>query len=150
MGILSAPVYFKLADLKTGKLLTPKGTVLVHRGRLIKEEVSKKFGNRQFYFKDAADGKVKCVSGGQLAYIIDQHSLDKTKEVKITYMGLETVSKGTMEGKDCHQFEVDLLNEEEDTALDPTKIKAVQDKVEEAKATAKAAPTAKSNLDDLE
>ena len=137
--LLQAPKYFKLQE-------TEPGTVLVRKGTLVKEDVSVRFGNRQFYFFDQDDRKLKCLSGGSLAYIIDLHELDKTKLVKITYAGMSKVENGKFAGKDSHQFEVELVGEESlDTqaikSLDTQAFKDVQDKVSEPKM---------SNLDDLE
>lgn len=116
MGLLQAPTYFNLKE-------TNKGTVLVESGRLVKEDVSKQYGNRQFYFEDSADSKLKCLSGGSLAYIVDLHSLGKQDEVKITYNGTEEITNGKFAGKSSHQFLVEKLNDdvEETTTEDSPK-----------------------------
>ena len=104
MALLSAPTYFNLKETKPG-------TVLITSGVLVKEDMSTKYDNcRQFYFQDS-DNKLKCLTGGSLAYIIDLHSIDKNKVVKITYDGSEKVSNGKFAGKSAHQFEVDLLED---------------------------------------
>lgn len=110
MTLLTAPKYFKLKETKPG-------TVLVESGRLQKEDVSEKFGNRQFYFYDNADSQLKCLSGGSLNYIVDMHSIDKSKEVKITYAGTQMVENGKFAGNEAHQFEVELLSEDAQPAL---------------------------------
>lgn len=103
--LLSAPQYFNLKE-------TDKGTVLVERAKLVKEDVSERFGNRQFYFMDQ-DKKLKCLSGGQLAYVIDTHNIgDGKKEVKITYDGTVKLENGKYKGEESHQFLVELLNED--------------------------------------
>lgn len=103
--LLQAPTYFKLKETKPG-------TVLIHRGVLKKEDISQRYGNRQFYFYDHHDGKLKCLSGGSLNYIIDLHNIDGSMELKVTYLGMEQVENGKFAGNDAHQFEVELLNEE--------------------------------------
>lgn len=133
--LLQAPTFFKLAETKPG-------TVLVERGVLKKEDVSERFGNRQFYFHDKGDGKLKCLSGGSLAYLIDLHGINDHMELKIVYAGTETVENGKFAGKEAHQFEVELLNEGE---LDAAKIKEVQDNMEEKSETTEA-----TSLDSLE
>ncbi len=111
--LLSAPKYFKLKE-------TAPGTVLVHRGRLQKEDISQKYGNRQFYFYDEEDRKLKCLSGGSLNYIMDLYEIDKTKEVKITYMGMDTVENGKFAGNEAHQFEMELVGEDDEAPVTET------------------------------
>lgn len=112
MSLLSAPTYFKLKETKPG-------TVLVQSGTLIKEDESKKYhGVRQFYFQDSADRKLKCLTGGSLAYVIDLHDIDKNKVVKITYAGMQSIENGKFEGSSAHQFEVELL--EDNTPVAPS------------------------------
>lgn len=113
MTLLTAPKYFKLKETKPG-------TVLVNRGRLTKEDVSQKFGNRQFYFYDEEDRTLKCLSGGSLNYIVDLHDINKSKEVKITYLGMDTVENGKFAGNEAHQFEVELLGEDTPSSSIPT------------------------------
>ena len=122
--LLSAPVYFNYKEIN-------KGTVLVNRGKLVKEDISERFGNRQFFFMDE-DKKLKCVNGGQIAYIVDQHNLaDGKKEVKITYDGKVKLENGKYAGKEANQFLVELVNEDEvfgnPDPLNAESIKAVQD-----------------------
>ena len=107
MQLLTAPVYFKLKE-------TQKGTVLVEDGLWMKEEISEKFGNRQHYFMDKADNKLKCISGGQANYIIDTHNLTQGQRVKITYDGTESISNGKFAGSDAHQFLFELVEEATD------------------------------------
>ena len=105
MTLLSAPTYFNLKKTKLG-------TVLVERGTLVKEDMSTKYQNvRQFYFQDDADNKLKCLTGGSLAYIVDLHNIDSSKVVKISYNGTEVVQNGIFEGKEAHQFIVELLED---------------------------------------
>tara|TARA_R110002153_G_scaffold239735_1_gene394196 strand:- start:1284 stop:1652 length:369 start_codon:yes stop_codon:yes gene_type:complete len=105
MALLSAPTYFKLKETKPG-------TVLVTSGTLVKEDESTKYkGVRQFYFQDSEDSKLKCLTGGSLAYVIDLHDIDKNKVVKITYGGTQKIENGKFSGNEAHQFEVDLLED---------------------------------------
>jgi len=103
--LLSAPKYFNLKE-------TEKGTVLVNRGVLVKEDMSEKYDNvRQFYFQDLDDNNaLKCLNGGQLSYIVDLHNIDKSKEVKIVYNGTTEIQNGKYAGQNAHQFGVELLN----------------------------------------
>ena len=108
MALLTPPKFFKLGELEAG-------TVLVENGFLQKEEKSERFGNRQFYFFDKADSQLKCLSGGSLAYIVDEYGLDKTTDVKITYNGMSKVENGKFAGKMSHQFKVESMEEEIET-----------------------------------
>lgn len=104
--LLTAPQFFNLNE-------TEKGTVLVNRGKLVKEDISETYGNRQFYFMDE-DKKLKGLSGGQLAYIVDQYNLgDGKKEVKIVFDGKVKLESGKYAGKSANQFIVELVNEDE-------------------------------------
>lgn len=103
--LLSAPKFFNLKEIE-------KGTVLVERGKLVKEDISEKYGNRQFYFMDE-DKQLKCLNGGQLAYIVDQHNLaDGKKEVKITFDGKTKLDSGKYAGKEANQYIIELVNED--------------------------------------
>lgn len=105
MTLLTAPTYFKLKETKPG-------TVLVERGTLVKEDMSKKYQNvRQFYFQDDADNKLKCLTGGSLAYVVDLHEIDSSKVVKVTYNGTEEIENGKFAGNEAHQFAVELLED---------------------------------------
>jgi hypothetical protein len=103
--LLTAPKYFKLKETKIG-------TVLVEDGVFVKEETSKKYGNPQYYFMDRADRKLKCLSGGQIGYIMDTHNIYDYKDgIKITYAGMEKIENGDFKGSEAHQFEIELLGE---------------------------------------
>jgi len=107
--LLTAPKYFNLKE-------TEKGTVLVEKGFLVREDIGERYGNRQFYFQDEVREQLVCLSGGSLAYIIDTYNLNKTKKVKISYDGTKNLESGKFKGKESHQFKVELV---EDT-MDPT------------------------------
>lgn len=124
--LLSAPKYFNLKE-------TNPGTVLVENGVLVKEDISEKYGNRQFYFMDKADGQLKCLSGGSLNYVVDLHNLQETKmAVKITYDGMTTLESGKYAGKEAHQFKVEaddsyMESMTGENAINAQEVKAVQD-----------------------
>lgn len=118
--LLSAPKYFNLKE-------TEKGTVLVHKGILVKEDVGETYGNRQFYFMDKADGQLKCLSGGSLNYIVDLHKLGETKlEVKITYNGAKKLEDGKYKGKTAHQFIVEAEDDQVQSVVEEVKPQVVE------------------------
>jgi hypothetical protein len=127
--LLTAPVYFKLKE-------TEKGTVLVEDGIWKKEEISEKYGNRQHYFMDSSDEKLKCISGGSANFIIDNHNLTEGQRVKITYDGTETIENGKFAGNNAHQFKFELLEDA------PAIAKEAVEEVKEA-------TTKEENLEDL-
>ena len=102
--LLSTPTYFKLKE-------TEPGTVLIEKGVFQKEDISAKYGNRQFYFYDENDSKLKCISGGQFNYIFDMHSIDASKVIKVTYAGEEAIQNGKFAGSSAHQFDVEMVEE---------------------------------------
>jgi len=108
MALLTPPKFFKLGELEAG-------TVLVENGFLQKEAISEKYGNRQFYFFDKSDSQLKCLSGGSLAYIVDEYGLDKNTDVKITYNGMSKVTTGKYAGKESHQFKVESTEDDTET-----------------------------------
>lgn len=119
MQLLSAPIYFKLAEVE-------KGTVLVEDGTWTKEQVSEKYGNLQHYFTDKSDGKLKCISGGSANYLIDTYDLRDGKRVKITYDGTSTMENGKFAGKEAHQFKFEAIED-----VNAEAIKEVQDAMQE-------------------
>lgn len=138
MSLLAAPKYFKLRE-------TAVDTVLVKEGIFRKTEISKKYGNPQYYFLDRADGKLKCLSGGSLGAIIRNNDLDvnpKTKPVEIIYKGEEVMESGDFKGQKAHQFEVNPVG---------WGIEDLDEEVEAAPQTEAAAPSqSNDSLDNLE
>lgn len=122
--LLSAPKYFNLKE-------TNPGTVLVTDGVLVKEEISEKYGNRQFFFMDNADGQLKCLSGGSLNYVVDLYNLAETRTpVKITYDGTKKLETGKYKGKEAHQFKVETDQPVEATPTPTVETEANPDALE--------------------
>lgn len=128
--MISAPTYFKYAELNPGDVLIEKGTYL--------ETKEGKYG-AQHYFEETSNSERKVLnSSGQLNYLVDTYLKEGTV-CKIVYKGKVLLSKGAMSGKEAHNFDLYVDDETVEKSVDAASTKAVQDAMPKA-----------SNLDDLE